>query len=86
MKAYMVKFKNEEWCDFVHASNSREARVKFIHSWSLEGDYIEARALREESLDNLPFTGFNIVNVAGYHSDWLGYVPICRCELCKQPM
>jgi hypothetical protein len=83
MKAYMVRYAGEEWCDLTHAKNSRDARVQFWQEWANEGEYIDTRARREPLLDDLPLIGKNIVE-AGYDDGWIhsrSYV--CTCELCQ---
>jgi hypothetical protein len=82
MKAYRVMYADDDWCDFTHAANGQEARVKFFRQWG-EGEYIDVRAYREKLLDDLPLTGINIVN-AGYDPDWMEYkTDTCRCGLCQ---
>lgn len=83
MKAYMVMYKHDEWCDFVHANSAREARNLFVKNWGLEGEFIDARATRASELDDLPLLGKNIV-AAGYNEEWLtGQSDTCKCSLCK---
>lgn len=81
MKAYMVMYKDNDWCDFVHAENVRQARNLFWREWSWLGEFLDRRALRAPTLDDIPLTGANIVN-AGYDESWIDQDSQCRCQIC----
>lgn len=84
MKAYVVHFYGQEWCDFVHSSTGHDAKIEFWYRWGGEGEYIDIRSKRVPALDGKELSGKNIVE-AGFGEDWLdGRTDTCRCELCKR--
>ena len=83
MKAYIVKFAGEEWCDFTHAKTAQDARKLFWREWAHEGgEFIDVRATRVPDLDDKPLIAEAISGVYGY-ADWDTDTDTCRCELCK---
>lgn len=85
MKAYIVWYNGQEWCDFTHASSARQARKDFFKEWAGEGEYIDTRARRVPALDDKPLTGKNITEFYSLENDdWLdGHTDTCLCPLCK---
>jgi hypothetical protein len=84
MKAYVVKFKGQEWCDFTHAETAQEARKLFWRAWAYEGgDFIDVRATRIPELDDKPLVSKNISEIYGFQ-EWDSSTDTCKCELCTR--
>jgi hypothetical protein len=83
-KAYRVFFKDEEWCDYVHAKNSKDAIKQLWDEWGgpiLDYEYIDCRALRVPELDNVSLIGRNISEI---NSEWTAFCSaMCKCKICK---
>lgn len=80
-KAYRVFARQDrgEWCDYVHAESANEARMR-LRVYSV--DYIDAMAVREKDLDNVPLDGEHVFQT---NPEWPRDMEplLCGCELCE---
>jgi hypothetical protein len=83
-KAYCVFFKDEEWCDYVHAKNSKGAIKQLWDEWGgpiSDYEYIDCRAVRVPELDNKSLMGINIIEI---NPEWTTMCSsMCKCEICR---
>lgn len=85
-KAYIVKYKGQDWCDLTHAETAKDAIKQFWKHWcGIGGEYIDVRATRIPVLDSMPLTGNNIVDIAEWNDeDWRNSkTDTCQCGLCR---
>ena len=66
MKAWIVYYYDNEWCDLVHAETRGKACAYIRDVIDTGLDFIDFRAVRLPGLDNKPITYENAVE-AGFH-------------------
>lgn len=95
MKAYVARFKDEEWCTLIHGETRAKAKYNFMR-WNPSdcehGDYIFVRLHRLPGCDDKPFTaeniaaaGFTFSNGEDEGDEWEKdiFINDCRCNMCE---
>ncbi len=94
MKAWIVYYYDNEWCNLVHAETKGKACAYIRDAIDVGLDFLDFRAIRIPELDNKPITYNNAAESGFFYRDEFSngkrvapeesFINDCRCKICKQ--